>query len=277
MRDAMEETFGKTTAVMTELIAKAKEASQAGASRRSFFAKTAVLASATALGAAGAGLLQPMAAMAATADEPGADTLKGILDIAATAESLATTFYFNALGSGSLPNVNSDANRNYFQAATVQEFEHLKILERLGGAPLTQSFYFPTNMFTDETVFFPTASLLEDFFISAYIAAAREFSGAVSKGIKTADPNAIGLAVQIGGIECEHRALLRVAGNLNPPNNRIIESALIKRVSDAVPALTPFLQGGTGYTGPFTMPNKGEVNAIAWPYGFSSFPAFKIF
>jgi hypothetical protein len=277
MRDAMEETFGKTTAVMTELIAKAKEAHEAGASRRSFFAKTAVLASATALGAAGVGLLQPIAAAAATAEEPGADTLKSILDIAATAESLATTFYYNALGSASLPNVNSDANRNYFQAATVQEFEHLKILEKLGGAPLTQTFYFPTDMFTDESVFFPTASLLEDFFISAYIAAAREFSGAVSKGIKTADPDAIGLAVQIGGIECEHRALLRVAGNLNPPNNRLIESALIKRVSDAVAPLTPFLSGGTGYTGPFNMPHKAEVNAIAWPYDLKSFPAFKIF
>ena len=278
MRDAMEETFGKTMAVMTELVAKAKEANAAGASRRSFFAKTAVLASATALGAAGAGLLQPMAAAAATMDtEPTKDTLKSILDIAATAESLATTFYYNALGSGSLPNVNSDANRNYFQAAAVQEFEHLKILERLGGEPLTQTFYFPTDMFTDEAVFFPTASLLEDFFISAYIAAGREFSGAVAKKIPTADPNAIGLAAQIGGIECEHRALLRIAGNLNPPNNRIIESALIKRVSDAVAPLTPFLAGGSGYTGPFTMPHKAQVNAIAWPYDSKSFPAFKIF
>jgi hypothetical protein len=277
MHDAMEDTFGKTTAVMTELVAKAREASAAGASRRSFFAKTAVLASATALGAAGVGLLQPMAAAAAETSDTSPDTLQFILDIAATAESLATTFYFNALGSGSLPNVNSAANRNYFQAATVQEFEHLHILDRMGGAPLATEFYYPTNMFTDESVFFPTASLLEDFFISAYIAAGREFSGAVSRGITMANANAVGLAAQIGGIECEHRALLRVAGNLNPPNNRIIESALVKRVSDAVAPLTPFLQGGNGFTGPFKMPNKGEVNAIAWPYGFASFPAFKIF
>jgi hypothetical protein len=278
MQKQIDAHFGQTNAVMTELVAQAKEARDAGASRREFFAKTASLAGATVLGTAGASLLQPIAAQAAVpSHDPGPDTITQILDIAATAESLATTFYFQALGSGSLPNVNSDANRNYFQAAAVQEFEHLLILDHLGGAPLATEFYFPTNMFTDETVFFPTASTLEDYFISAYIAAAREFSGAVSRGIKTANPTALGLAVQIGGIECEHRALLRVAANLNPPNNRIIESALLKRVGDAVAALTPFLEGGSGYTGPFKMPHKGEVNAIAWPYGFQSFPHYKIF
>jgi hypothetical protein len=132
-------------------------------------------------------------------------------------------------------------------------------------------------MFTDETVFFPTASLLEDFFISAYIAAGREFSGAVSQGIKTVDPNAIGLTAQIGGIECEHRALLRVAANLNPPNNRLIESALVKRVSDAASALTPFLEGGDGYEGPYSMPSRGEVNLEAGMYNFKSFPKFQVF
>ena len=278
IRNAIEETFGQTTGVMTALLGKAGEAHAVGASRRSFFARTAALAGASAMGAAGLGLLQPVAAAASgAADAVTPESLKSILDIAATAESLATTFYFNALASGSLPNVNSDANRNYFQAAAVQEFEHLVILDHLGGAPLATEFYFPANMFSDESVFFPTASLLEDYFISAYIAAAREFSGAVVKGIPTADPNAIGLALQIGGIECEHRALLRVASNSNPPNNRIIESALIKRVKDAATALAPFLSGGSGYTGPFKMPGKSAVNAIALPFGFASFPKYKIF
>lgn len=276
MQTNVEELFGKTGAVMTKLVEKAREATEAGASRRSFFAKTATLAGGTALGMAGIGLLQPIAAEAASYTGASGDTLQKIIDIAATAESLATTFYFNALGSGSLPNVNSDANRNYFQAATVQEFEHLGYLEKLGATSIVTEFYYPDNMFTDEGVFFPTASLLEDYFISAYIAAAMEFSGAVAKGIPMASPAAIGLAVQVGGIECEHRALLRVAANQNPPNNRIVETALLKRVGDAVGPLTPFLQGGTGFSGPFKMPTHGEVNAIAWPYGFKSFPKFKV-
>ncbi len=277
MRDWMEAKFGRTTRVMTALVEKAQEADAAGASRRDFFARTASLAGATALGAAGIGLVQPIAARAAeTAATATPDTAQFILDVAATAECLATTFYYYALGSGSLPNVNSNANRNYFQAAVVQEYRHYQILHYRGATPLTTQFYFPDNMFTDESVFFPTASLLEEYFISAYIAAAREFSGVVSKGIKVADPNAIGLAVQIAGIECEHRALLRVAGNMNPANNVIIETALIRRVSDAVAPLTPFLQGGSGFSGPYARPGMNEVNAIAWPYGFDSFPSFHV-
>ena len=97
--------------------------------------------------------------------------------------------------------MNSTANRNYFQAALTQEAEHLMYLETLGAKPLATKFYFPDDMFSKESVFFPTASLLEDYFISAYIAAAIEFSGAVSSGITTANPFAIGVAVQIMGID----------------------------------------------------------------------------
>ena len=276
MHEDLVNTSEHTGRVMIALTEQAREAKQAGASRRSFFSRTAALAGATALGSAGIGLLQPIAARAATATGAITDTALNIFTIAATAEALGVTFYYNALNSSKLPDVNSQANRNYFQAAVTQEFEHLRIFEILGGTPLVSEFYFPTNMFTDETVFFPTASLLEDYFISAYIAAAREFSGVVSTGISYADPLAIGLAVQIAGIECEHRALLRVAYNQNPPNNRIIESALVASVADAGTALAPFLAPGKGYTGPFKLPTQQEVQAISKPYDFQSFPSFVI-
>ena len=271
----MQRTIGRTNAVLEELIVKAGEAREAGASRRTFFARTAALASSTALGVAGAGLLQPIAADAASAKAV-TDTTINILDIAATAEALGITFYYYALASSSLPTVNNDANRNYFQAAVVQEFEHLTILDSLGGAPLATEFYFPTGMFTSELVFFPAAGLLETVFISAYIAAAREFSGAVSKGITKANPTALGLSVQIAGIECEHRALLRVAGNQNPPNNVIIEEALFTSVSAAAGELTPFLSGGGPFVGPIKMPSQADVQAISAPYDFASFPSYTI-
>ncbi len=276
MADIFEE-FRQTGTVMGEMVAKAREAQAAGTSRRSFFASTAKIAGATALGAAGLGLVQPMAAAAAMRPATtSSDTTLDILNIAATAEGLASTFYFLALNSQHLPNVNNLANRNYFQAALIQEYSHLEILVSLGGGPLAKQFYFPEGMFTNEAVFFPTASTLEDYFISAYIAAAMEFSGAVSTGITTANPVALGLAVQIGGVECEHRALLRVAAGLNPPNNRIIESALVASVSDAVAPLTPFLTGGAGFVGPFSVPSKGAIDVMAKPYGFSTFPAYTI-
>ena len=144
------------------------------------------------------------------------------------------------------------------------------------GKSLASQFYFPNNMFTDETVFFPTSSLLEDFFISAYIAAAMDFSGVYSSGITKASPLLIGAAVQIAGIECEHRALLNVAANISPPNNRIIESALVPNVNAAVPPLTPFLQGGQGFSStPVPFPSLQTVEQNAKPYGFGTFPPHK--
>jgi hypothetical protein len=276
MADIVDEALRDTGEVMQELVLKAGEARRAGRTRRDFFASTAKLAGATALGAAGAGLLQPIAARAATS-AGNTDTAQDILDIAATAEALAVTFYYNGLQAGmALPDVNSTANQNYFQAAAIQENEHLLYLRKFGAAKPTHHFYFPTNMFTDESVFFQTALTLEAYFISAYLAAALDFSGAVSSNMTTANPTFLGFAVQVLGVECEHRALLGVAANVNPPNGIIIESALVKTVQDAGAALKPFLKGGDGYAGPVSLPAASEVNSAAQPYGFSFFPRFSI-
>lgn len=275
MSQNIEETLTQTGEAAIELAHKAREARARGESRRSFFASTAKLAGATALGAAGISVLQPIAAASASTGSGITDTTQDIANIAATAEALAMTFYYHALAHPyTLPNVNSNANKNYFQAALIQETEHfLYLTEKLGAAPIVTEFYFPENMWTDESVFFPTASTLEDYFISAYIAAAREFSGRVSSGITKPDPFLIGLAVQIAGVECEHRALLRVAANENPANNRIAESALLKSVGEAAGPLTPFLQGGSGFMGPIPMPtDQKTINTAAEPYGFSFFP-----
>jgi hypothetical protein len=276
MAENIDDILRTSEEVMTELVIKAREAVSAGESRRSFFARTAQIAGATALGAAGVGLLQPIAAQAAIrpAKTTNSDTLQEIVNIAATAESLASTFYYNALAAGaSLPDVNSSANQNYFQAAVTQEFLHLDyLMNHFGATPVTTQFYFPENMFTDESVFFPTAILLEEYFISAYLAAAMDFSGAVSSGITTANTFALGVAVQVLGVECEHRALLGVAANTNPPNNVVIETALLKSVADAVSPLTPFLQGGSGFSStPIVQPTRNAVNHISKPYDFSFF------
>jgi hypothetical protein len=276
MADFVDDSLRNTGEVMQELVLKAGEARRAGRTRRDFFASTAKLAGATALGAAGAGLLQPIAAKAATSGG-NTDTAQNILDIAATAEALAVTFYFHGLQAGmNLPDVNSTANRNYFQAATVQETEHLLYLEKFGAAKPPRHFFFPNNMFTDQSVFFQTALTLEAYFISAYLAAALDFSGAVSSNMTTANPTFLGFAVQVLGVECEHRALLGVAANVNPPNGIIIESALVKTVQDAGAALAPFLTGGEGYAGPLSLPTSSAINKESQPYGFSFFPRFTI-
>jgi|GEM_PF-1463714 len=269
---ALQTATFETGMVMTELVAKAREARAQGASRRNFFTRTARLAGATALGAAGVTLLQTTAARAATTT-PSSDTVQDILNIACTAETLAITVYNGALQHpSSLPDVNSTANLSYFQAALTQELEHLNYLVSLGGKSLATSFYLPDRMFTDESVFFPTTILLEEYFISAYLAAAMDFSGAYSSNITTASPALIGAAVQILGVECEHRALLGVAANITPPNNVIAETALLTSVYGAVSALTPFLSGGTGYhPTPYHVPSVSEIDMIAAPYNTSFF------
>lgn len=277
MTDALFQSFEETGEIVSELQHKAVEAARRGESRRTFFRNSASLAGSTVLGAAGIELLKPVTAFAA--GQPACTTkYTDVLSIAATAEFLAVTFYYTALQSqATLPTVNNTANRNYFQAAVTQEYIHEETLVSLGGAPLATQFYFPETMFTKERQFFKTSQLLETFFISAYIAAAREFSGMISSEIKVAKPKAIGLAVQIAGVECEHRALLRVAANENPPNDLPFERDVVACVEDAVTALTPFLQGGTGFsTTPIPVPTKSEVDSIASPYGFSFFPTVKI-
>ena len=81
----------------------------------------------------------------------------------------------------------------------------------------------------------------------------------------------IGAAVQIASVEAEHRTLGRVVGGSNPPNNLYLEAAPFTCVSQAATALTPFLAGGNGFVGPYSVPNKTEVNNRAIPYGFSFF------
>ena len=80
--------------------------------------------------------------------------------------------------------------------------------------------------------------------------------------------------MQIAGAESEHRALLRVAANENPANNRIAESALVPSVKSAVTPLMPFLNG-SGFFGPFTPPTLAQINSLSMPYTPASFPAQK--
>jgi hypothetical protein len=57
-------------------------------------------------------------------------------------------------------------------------------------------------------------------------------------------------AAQVAAIEAQHLALARVMGELQPANNVSLAQALFFNVSDAVPALTPFIEGGDDLVGP---------------------------
>jgi hypothetical protein len=278
MDSKLRDSFRETGELVTELSAKAGEAQARGLSRRSFVSSALLATGAAVLGStvAADAAVRPVlrsALVPNTTTSKCSCTPTTIFSIAATAELLATTMYYRALALPTdLPDVNSIANRNYFQAALTEEYLHYELLTSLGGKALATQFFFPTGMFTNETTFFNTLDALETAFVAAYLAAAREFSGAVSSVITKPNPVVIGAAVQIAAVEGEHRVLGRVAAGVNPPNNRYLESGEFQCVADAANALHPFLAGGAGFSGPFHVPSKSEVNSAAQPYGFSFFP-----
>ncbi|MBC5828425.1 MAG: ferritin-like domain-containing protein [Candidatus Eremiobacteraeota bacterium] len=279
MSDKLYESFRNTGEALVEVQTKAREASTKGDSRRSFLEKTMLLGGATALGTSAATILGATSAGAATSSSGFTCdcTAHEIISLADTAENLAVVFYYNVLNlPTNLPDVNDTNHRNYFQAALTHEYLHKEFLESQGAKALASSFFFPQGMFSNQNVFFNTVLALEHQFIGAYIQSIREFSGVVSSNIRKPDPFSMGAAAQIMGVECEHRALIRDVANLTPPDNLAFEPVPETCVKDVMATLKPFLQGGSGFVGPFSLPSKGEVNQRATPFGFGFFPPVKI-
>ncbi len=190
------------------------------------------------------------------------DTTQSILNAAVTAEQIATAFYYQGIAGPTAPQlgpVHNANNLNYFQAALWEEYQHIQILEGLGGTSLTGSdsptLYFPNGTFTNPGHFLSLLDTLETAFIGAYLAA-------VNYWASTQQPVYAEGAAQIMGVEAEHRALGRVASGTNPPNNLILEYAEFGSVSDAVPALLPFVQGGSGFAA-YSFPTGTQVQAAA--------------
>ncbi|MDQ6780150.1 MAG: ferritin-like domain-containing protein [Candidatus Eremiobacteraeota bacterium] len=278
MSNQLYESFRNTGEVTVELQAKAREAAQQGESRKRFLEKATLLGGATALGASAFNVLNQATAFGAQTSGFTCDcTAHEILSLAATAENLAVTFYYHILNlPTTVPDINDTNHRNYFQAAMIHEWLHKEFLESQGGRALATRFFFPVGMFTNQTVFFNTVLELEHRFIGAYIASTREFSGVVSSNITKPNPFAIGASAQIMGVECEHRALIRDVANLTPPDNLPFEPVPERCVKEVMATLKPFLMGGSGFVGPFSLPPKEEVNERALPFGFGFFPPVPI-
>lgn len=212
------------------------------------------------------------------------DSTQDIINAALTAEQLATTFYYLGLLAAQLdllPAVADPNNMNYFQAALWQEFEHAHLFTTVGAMSLAGSrpqFYFPNNTFESEHTFFSVLDALETAFIGAYLAAIGSWAGDSPNAVSTVPssltaPQLAKIAGQILGTEAEHRALGRVANNLNPPNNLILERAPYTAVGSptnangtAVGTLLPFVTGGSGFSGPFRMPPLSDIIDMSSPY-----------
>jgi len=179
------------------------------------------------------------------------DDVATIANLAATAETLAVTFYYAAI-TGAQFDIDA-ADVEYLKLAMDAEQYHLDILGTLGGKSLTQQFYVPANVLSDPEVFVKTGLAAETAFVAAYLAATRVLaeSGAGKLAATTA---------QHAASEAVHLALIRDIGGL-APNDLALNAAIYYNVSDAVPTLAPFLKGGTGFIGPVSYPTKAQFDA----------------
>ena len=199
----------------------------------------------------------------------GADSTQSIINAALTAEQIATAFYYEGIAgptASRLGPVHNSNNLNYFQAALYQENQHIQLLGNLGATSLTGSseptLYFPNGTFDKAGNFLSLLDTLENAFIGAYLAA-------VNYWATSSQPVFAEAAAQIMGVEAEHRALGRVTSGSNPPNNLVLENALFTSVSDAVPKLLPFVQGGAGFTA-VSFPSQAQIEAAVTPSIISS-------
>lgn len=179
------------------------------------------------------------------------ETVQSVLNIAATAEALAVTAFYN---------VHQQVSRGFFNTTGIavpvsvlvsvvrailrEEQDHYAFLVGAGGKPLLTSFTFPPAILTNALAALKFVEQAETVFIAAYMAANREFAGA---GLSTLAQ----YAYQIGGTEAEHRTLARAALGEMPPNNKSFETNLYTKISDAADTLTSLglLKPGTPYPG----------------------------
>ena len=190
------------------------------------------------------------------------ETVKQIIDIAATAEALAVTALGAAIESYEAGTLSlSEESANVVKAARYAEQKHYEFLTGAGASALTLTFTVPdTAIVTDLETFLATVIGLEEAFIAAYMAAAQIFA---IRG----EIDLVQYAIQTLAVEAEHRAHARFyaigAGFIEGvPNNVAFETALFTSVGEAAGALTQLgWIGGSGpeitYPGPTPIVDPG--------------------
>lgn len=186
------------------------------------------------------------------------ESVQDIINIASTAEALAVTALGGALANAEQGKLDLNAEqRQVIAAARAEEQDHYDYLISAGAKPLTTSFTLPDEaIVTDTATFLTTVIGLEEAFIAAYLAATQEF--AIMN-----QPDLVEVALQIGGVEAEHRAHARFyafsAGVIDEvPNNVAFAKAMFTSVGAAADALTK-LGWINGSGAALTYPGPGKI------------------
>ncbi|GCE03362.1 ferritin-like domain-containing protein [Dictyobacter aurantiacus] len=210
-------------------------------------------------GAVGAGVLfteQPSQGAHAAAPNQATpvannQAITAILNIAATAETLAVTFYSLVLSHADKLGL-KEATRINLKATLVEEQLHLLFLNKQGAKSAAKNFSFPfgRDTFKNLELFLKTQQQLESAFVAAYLAAVKELA-------MLGRPDLAQVAAQLAAIESEHRVVGRLIGAMLPIDNEAFPPLLLKNVA-AAPA---FLKGA-GYLSP-RKDNTFEFHAVS--------------
>ena len=189
------------------------------------------LTGAAGLGALALSQLPTLAALAAD-DESVAD----IVNVAATAEAMAVTLTGAVLtgasgydGGKGLP----EMLVRWVRAIQAEEQAHYAFLSAAGAKPLTTTFTVPQSLApitNDSKALLTFVVGAETIFIAAYTAAADRFA-------QLKQPQLAQVALQIAGVEAEHRVLANAGLGASPPNNVAFEKALFNSVGEAAAAV----------------------------------------
>jgi hypothetical protein len=181
-----------------------------------------------------------------------ADTIEVILNLAATAETLACTHYYNVLTSSNIALVPAEVS--ILKSALDTELQHLEYLNANAANSMVGEFYFPRNVYTDRAQFSEITEQAETAFVSAYLAAVRRIA-------QLGNPLLAATAAQVAVTEQVHLALIRQIGG-RVPNHVSLGQALYAQTSEVVPVLQGFLEGGQDFSGPVKFPGAEEIRKV---------------
>ncbi|MBA3874033.1 MAG: ferritin-like domain-containing protein [Anaerolineae bacterium] len=185
------------------------------------------------------------------------DDVETIVNLAVTAEMIACTHYYRVLTESNIALAPNEIEmlKGFLDA----ELQHLELLYLNKAKPVTDKFYLPVDVYNDREQFSQITEQLETTFIAAYLAATRQFA---QLGL----PLLAATSAQVSAVEQEHLALVRGIGGRRP-NNVALARALFFNISEAVPALQPFLESSQDYQGPFAFPGADAIRQLIGDVG----------
>jgi hypothetical protein len=221
-----------------------EDSSHGARSRRGFLKRSAAVGG----GIAAASFLQAFGLGNVRAIE---DDMATIVNLAATAETLAVTFYYAALTGATF--LIGDEDMEALKRVMDAEMHHLQILQSFGGVSLTQQFYMPDRVLADARIFVDTGLKTETVYAGAYLAATHQFA-------VLGQPKLAATAAQHGASEAQHLTQIAHIAGLQA-SDLSLPAPMFYQMSDAIPALAPFLKGGAGFGESLRCPSPSEYQA----------------